>query len=367
MTHGFSPLDDYCTDRSATMQRKGLSRSMSPMQMDGAYIWQEGMRYLNFSSNDYLGIAATLRAHGNTSVGAGASRLVSGSHPLYAEIEQTLAAMKGTESALLFGSGYLANIGAIAALVGKSDVIIADKYAHACMIDGAQLSGATLHRYRHNDMAHLEALLTKHRSTARHCLILTETVFSMEGTRAPVQRIADLAKQHRAWLMTDDAHGFGLPSLPNPAPIQLGTLSKAAGCYGGYVCGSAALIEMLKHYARSVMFSTALPEVMLRAIMDALHMMNTEPDRAGRVMASAQYLCEALHLSAPQSAIVPIILGSNEDAVSASSHLKAQAIAVPAIRPPTVPQGTARLRICVTALHEQQHLDALIEGLKSLL
>ncbi len=360
-------FNQFCALKNDATRAKRQWRTMKPMRSDRAYIWQDGTRYINFASNDYLGIAATLRSREGLAVGAGASRLVSGTHALHEQVESTLGQMKGTDAALLFGSGYLANIGVVPALVGAGDVVLMDKFSHACMIDGVQLSGAAMHRFRHNELAHLERLLQKHRGGSRNCLIMTETVFSMDGDCAPLAELAALAEQYDAWLMTDDAHGFGVVTQHNPAHVQMGTLSKAAGCYGGYVCGSHALIDMLKNYARSVMFSTALPEVMLQGIADALALMQIEPERADKVMENARYLCEALELPPPQSAIVPIIMGENDEALHAHQHLKQHGIFAPAIRPPTVPQGTARLRVCVSALHERKHLDALVKVLYTLL
>ena len=240
-----------------------------------------------------------------------------------------------------------------------------DRLSHACMIDGVRLSGAQLRRFQHNDMEHLEALLRAHRPKARHCIILTETIFSMDGDAAPLDALSALATQYDAWLMTDDAHGFGIVNHPNPALVQMGTLSKAAGCYGGYVCGSRSFIDMLKNHARTVMFSTALSEVMLHATADALQCIQEEPQRREQVKRHVEYLCDAFHLPRSPSAIVPFVLGDNDTVLRAHYHLKKCGVFVPAIRPPTVPKGTARLRICVNALHQQEHLDELINAIKS--
>jgi 8-amino-7-oxononanoate synthase len=233
------------------------------------------------------------------------------------------------------------------------------------MIDGVKLSGARFTRYHHNDIAHVEALLQQYRPNYRHCLILTETVFSMDGDRAPLPALAVLAEKYDAWLMTDDAHGFGLPSsTPNPASIQMGTLSKAVGAYGGYVVGARVLIDHLITHARTSLFSTALPQALVESALEGLHIMQAEPERAVRVMQHARRVCEALKLNAPESAIIPIILGDNAAVMQAQQALKAHGILVSAIRPPTVPISTARLRISLSAAHSEADVDALIAALK---
>lgn len=341
-------------------------RTLQDTTHEGVYAIQDGVRYLSFCSNDYLGIAATIRSQGGLATGAGASRLVSGNHPLYRQVETRLAQLKHTDSALLFGSGYFANIGTIPALMGKPDLIIMDKASHACMIDGVRLSGAAWKRFAHNDVAHLEQLLSAYRHTFRHCLVLTETVFSMHGTLAPLEDIYALCERYDAWLMTDDAHGFGVLTQDNPAHIQLGTLSKAIGCYGGYVCGSNDLIDTLVNYASPLIFSTGLPEMLLQAIIDALHLMTAEPQRADRVMQHARRLSAALRLPEPESPIIPLIIGDNETTLAAQSALKQQGLLVSAIRPPTVAPGTARLRISLSAAHTDDHITQLIKALQDM-
>lgn len=367
MTHHVNSFETMLSEKLTQASDKGQFRQLTATRSAGVYVEQGGKAYLSFCSNDYLGIAQTLLSVPDEAIGAGASRLLTGNAPLYHQIEQQLATMKNTEAALLFGSGYLANIGAIPALVGKGDLVLMDKASHACMMDGATLSGAAWYRYRHNDMAHLEALLDKHRSQYRHCLILTETVFSMDGDRAPLLDIDHLAAKHQSWLMTDDAHGFGLPMpYANPAQIQMGTLSKAAGCYGGYVCGSQALIDMLINHASSMIFSTALPPALLHSIAEALTLMQEESDRVAHVIGLAHRLSNALDLPEPESAIIPIVLGENEAVINAQEQLKASGILVSAIRPPTVPQGTARLRISLTAEHTEAEVGRLVLALQEI-
>ena len=363
-------LSHVLTQKKSHDEVLHLRRHAIPTITDGIVAQQDGVRYLSFCSNDYLGIATALASFPMRipAYGAGASRLITGSHPAYVALEKELADMKGTQAAWVFGNGYLACIGVIPALMTKGDVILMDRLSHACMIDGCVLSGARFLRYDHNDMAHLELLLKTHRAKYRHCLLLTETVFSMDGDRAPLQEMAALAERHECWLMSDDAHGFGLPApIPNPAAIQMGTLSKAAGGYGGYVAGDQLLIDHFITHARTSLFSTALPQAVVDANMHGLHLMHTQPERAERVMHHAVRLCGALGMPAPQSAIIPIIIGENEAVLKVQAALKTRGILVSAIRSPSVPKGTARLRISLSAAHSKAHIEQLISGLQECL
>ncbi|TAE33144.1 MAG: 8-amino-7-oxononanoate synthase [Alphaproteobacteria bacterium] len=339
-------------------------RTLTDFHSDGVHLWHEGVRYLSFASNDYLGIASSLARLADASLhGAGASRFVIGNHAAYAHTEALLAQIQHSEAALLFPSGYQAHLGVIPALLGKDDLIMMDKYAHACMVDGARLSGATVRRFRHNDLQHLSTLLAKHRSHARACMILTETVFSMDGDRAPLHALRALADSYDAWLMVDDAHGLGIPSSDSIVPIEVhtGTCSKSLGMIGGYVCGSRLLIDTLTQSARSLLFTTALPEAIVMRIAHGLDILMREPERGIKVMQLAQRFCAQCHLPVPSSPIIPIILGSNEHALSVHYALRELGMWVPAIRPPTVPEGTARLRISLSASHTEDQIDLLAD------
>ena len=334
----------------------------------------DGQTLISFACNDYLGLRgdarviaagqAALAMHG---AGAGASRLVTGNHPLYAPLEQKRAARKGAEAALVFGSGYLTNLGVIPALMNKGDVIFADKLVHACIIDAAQLSGARLIRFAHNDMTHLETLLKEHREDSTNALIVTDHVFSMDGDIAPLAEIAALGEQYDAWTMADDAHGLGLVDATARMDIWMGTLSKSAGVYGGYVVGSQALMDFLVTAARSFVFSTGLPPAVCASALQALHIIEAEPERGLRALGHAQRVVNALGLQSAQSAIVPIMLGTPERALAASEALKAKGILAVGIRPPTVPQGTARLRLAMSASHTAAQVETLIAALKEIL
>ncbi len=309
-------------------------------------------------------IAAARRALERHGTGAGASRLVTGSHPGYAELERLLAEMKGTERALVFSSGYMANIGVIPALMGKEDLIVADRLCHACMWDGASLSGATVLRYNHNDLAHCRELLDADRARFGRCLILTETVFSMDGDCGPVDALSRLAHDYDAWLMTDDAHGLGFSSA-EVADVQMGTLSKAAGSCGGYVCGSSELIDWLASRSRSLMFSTGLPPASVAASVAALRIIGKDAELLRKPLENARRFTTALGREPAASPIVPVIVGESERALAASSMLQEHGLLAVAIRPPTVPAGTARLRFAFSALHEAEPIERAAALLKA--
>jgi 8-amino-7-oxononanoate synthase len=368
-------LDDTLRQKIAVLEGKHLKRTLKASQMaDSTHVRRDGKSLLSFSGNDYLGLSqhpklkeAAQSAAAEYGVGAAASRLVTGNHPLYAQLEQALATYKHTQTACVFGSGYLANIGAITALVGKGDLIVADKYSHACMIDAARLSGATVMRFAHNNMAHCRMILEGSRKEHHHCLILTETVFSMDGDRAPMVQLRALADEFDAWLMSDDAHGLGvLPPDDVPlADIQMGTLSKAAGTYGGYICGSQTLIEYLHNFARSLIFSTGLPPSVVAAGLAAVQVIAQEPERVAKPLALARYFTQQMGLPEAQSAIVPLIVQENEKALKLAAYLEENGLLAAAIRPPTVPENTARLRFAFSALHTHEQIDQLVSLLKA--
>lgn len=356
-------LDDIVTKRLKNLAERHQQRILlESIRMDGVYVERGGKRYISFSCNDYLGLSqhpqvieAAIEATKIYGAGAGASRLITGNHPLYAQLEQTIAHQKKTEAALVLGSGYLANIGAIPALVGRGDLIIADKLAHACIMDGAHLSGATFKRFKHNDMQDLERLLEA-RTDYAQCLIITDHVFSMDGDIAPLKAMRLLADKHNAWLMVDDAHGLGIVRPAAEPHIWMGTLSKAAGSYGGYIAGSQKLIDYLITSARSFMFSTGLPPAIIAAADAALKRMT--PELASKALSNAK----RFHPAA-QSTIAPVILGDEVTALEKSKALQAAGFLVQAIRPPTVPAGTARLRIAFSALHTEAMVNRLIKTL----
>ena len=367
-------LDEILRKKLANLEEAHARRTLQEDRLESPVILRRDKRYVSFGTNNYLGlthhpkvIAAGKQALENLGSGGGASRLVTGNHPLYTETEALLARMKHAAKALIFGSGYLAHLGVIPALVGKRDVILLDEFSHASMIDAAKLSGAAHFRFSHNDLADLERLLKTYRTKYENCLILTESVFSMDGDQAPLFELNTLSKAYDSWMLTDEAHLIPTPENQYPAPyIRVGTLSKAIGAYGGYVLGSETLIDYLITNARSFIFTTSLPPCVLATAKAALEVIKEEPELCERPLAHARYFCDLAGLPSAQSAIVPLILGGNEKALHASDSLKENGFLVPAIRPPTVPRGTARLRFSFSAAHEKAdiaRLAALVKGM----
>ncbi len=333
-----------------------------------------GRELISFSCNDYLGLAtdprvkaAAIAAIDRYGAGAAASRLVTGDHPLLGELERRLARHKGSEAALVFGSGYLANLGVTPALVGPGDLVLFDSLSHACMVAGARLSGARMLGFRHNDIDHLGQLLQAERSSARRVMILSERVFSMDGDRAPSSALTALGAEHDAWLLLDDAHGLGVVDDPVKAPLELGTLSKALGSYGGYLCASQSVVDLLKSRARTFVYTTGLPPASTAAALAALDILEAEPARSARPLALARRLTTALGLPPAQSAVIPVIVGEARLAMTLSEALQSQGFLVAAIRPPTVPAGQARLRIALSAAHTEAQVDTLAVALLELL
>lgn len=365
-------LDDFARRKLAGLEARALRRSLATTwRADGATVMRAGRRLVSFSCNDYLGLsqhakvkqaaAAAVERYG---AGAGASRLVTGEHPLLAELEARLAAHKRSEAALVFGSGYLANVGIAPALVGPDDLVLLDALSHACLWAGARLSGAHVLSFRHNDAADLADILDAERGRRGRVLILTERVFSMDGDRAPVADLLALADRHDAWLLVDDAHGLGVIEPGPTAPLEVGTLSKALGSYGGYLCASAPVIDLLKSRARSFIYTTGLPPASAGAALAALDILEAEPERRAKPLALARRFAANLGLAPAESAIVPIMVGDARRALALSADLEAQGYLVVAIRPPTVPEGTARLRVAFSAAHREADVDALAEALQ---
>ena len=346
----------------------------------------DGEEILSFCSNDYLGlashpalIAALQQAATEAGVGGGASHLITGHHRLHHELEEALAAFVGLPRALFFSTGYMANLGIVSALVGRGDAIFADRLNHASLNDAAVLSRADLHRYTHNDVAALERQLAQ--SPAKRKLVIADAVFSMDGDIAPVPELLALCERYDAWLMLDDAHGFGVLGehgegtlahfgVKSPRIIYMATLGKAAGVSGAFVAGEPELIEYLIQKARTYIFTTAMPPALAAALVAALPIIRTEPQRRAHLRSLVNTLRSGLNLTKWRldpsvTPIQPLIVGSNEDALRASEKLRARGILVPAIRPPTVPQGTARLRITLSAAHTAEDVRRLIEAIHS--
>ncbi|MGE7762777.1 8-amino-7-oxononanoate synthase [Peribacillus sp. NPDC097895] len=343
----------------------------------------DGRRMLNLASNNYLGYAgderlkkAMIDAVHAYGAGATASRLIIGNHPLYEQAEQALVNWKNAEAGLIINSGYTANLGIISTLLSRNDFIFSDKLNHASIVDGALLSRAKHKRYRHNDLTHLEALL-KNSSIEANKLIVTDTVFSMDGDFAFLEDLVWLKERYNAILMTDEAHGSGIYGkngegyanhlgLQNKVDIQMGTFSKALGSFGAYVVGKKWLIDYLKNRMRGFIYSTALPPAILSSIKTAIELVQEEPERRTLLQTHSEYFRKELtnygfNICGSQSQIVPIVIGENEKAMGFATRLQKEGIAGIAVRPPTVPENEARIRFTVTALHDKKDLDWAIE------
>ena len=378
---------DELEEGLARLADEGLLRRRRTLDAPcGPEAWVNGRRLLAFCSNDYLGlanhpalVAAAQEAAERWGVGSGASHVVSGHLRPHEELEERLAAFVGRDRALYFGAGYMANLAIVPTLVGRDDVIFADKLNHASLIDAAQLARAEHRRYPHNDMEALAHGLQ--RSSARRKLILTDAVFSMDGDLAPLPELFALAERFDAWLVVDDAHGFGVlgpggrGSLahfalpPSPRLILMGTLGKAAGGSGAFVAGDGQVIEWLAQRARSYIFTTASSPIMAAVLLASLVLIAEGDARRAHLQQLIAHLRTGLTdlpwRQLPSStAIQPLLVGDNEAAVRLSERLLERGLWVPAIRPPTVPAGTARLRISLSAAHEITQLDALIAALR---
>ncbi len=376
--------DEELAELEARHLRRSLRRIDSPQQ---PVVTMEGREFLNFSSNDYLGLAADDRLRAafiegveRFGVGSGASRLVCGTQGPHADLEEALAAFKRTEAALTFSSGYATAVGVISALMGRDDVIILDKLCHASLIDGARLSGATIRVFPHNDLrklaSHLEWAARRVDAATGRILVVTESVFSMDGDRADLAGILALKERHGAWLLLDEAHAFGvlgssgrglaeaLEIEDGRIDLQMGTLSKAAGLSGGYVCASRAMIDLLINRARSFIYSTAPPPAVAHAARTAIELISGEAgaELRERLWSHLGVVSEALGLQV-ESAIVPVMKGSNEAALAASETLRNSGFLIPAIRYPTVPRGQARLRVTFSSAHSRQQVKLLVTAL----
>jgi 8-amino-7-oxononanoate synthase len=376
-------LDDFATHKLAALERDSLRRQLVETdRVDGIWAVRNGRRLLSFCCNDYLNLThhpaikeAAIAALDRYGVGSGGSRLVTGNHPLFSGLEGRLARMKGTEAACVFGSGYLVNTGIIPALIGDTDLILIDELAHACLWAGARLSRATVLPFRHSDVAHAEALLKEQRGRYKRALIATDGVFSMDGDLAPLPALATLAERFDAWLLSDDAHGIGVVGggrgstfahgAQANVPLQMGTLSKAIGGYGGYLCASTPVIELIRNRARSFVYSTGLPPANVAGGIAALELIERDPAYAALPLQKARAFTRMAGLPEAQSPIVPLMIGEADAALAAARRLEAEGFLVIAIRPPTVPKGTARLRLTFTAQHPDAEIARLADAIRT--
>ncbi len=370
-------------ERLQQLKTQNLYRKLTCLQApQEPHTFIEGRKVLLLASNSYLGLcnderlkAAAIEAIQELGVGAGGSRLTTGSYQIHRELELALASFKGTEAALVFNTGYMANLGIISALADKSWVIFSDELNHASIIDGCKLSGAKVVIYKHCDMGDLYQKINEFRSYPS--LIVTDGVFSMDGDIAPLEEIVKIAKKFEALTMVDDAHGTGvlgpkgggtveLFGLKQKIDIQVGTLSKALASEGGYVAGRRCLIDYLKNRARSFIFTTALSPATIAVALAALDIIKKEPERRQALLKNAQWLCSRLKEAKLQildnkTPIIPIIIGDSAKTLQFSEKLLAKGIYIPAIRPPTVPPGTSRLRLTLMATHSREDLNYALE------
>ena len=376
------PFESDLSEKLSSLESQGLRRSLRVVEESHGNLITLGCRELiNFSSNDYLGLAAhpaiaEAMAEGARRWGAGstASRLICGTSAEHASLEEELAAAKGTEAALVFSTGVAAATGTIPSLVGRGDVVIIDKLAHACLIDGTHASGAKMRVFPHNDLGKLESHLRWARAThpTGKVLIVTESVFSMDGDLAPLREIVDLKERNGALLLLDEAHAVGVRGtgarglagelgLVDRIEIQMGTLGKALGVSGGYIAGSRILIDFLINRARSFIFSTAPSPAVAAACRASLRIVQSSEGAGlrGQLWENLALLAMELKLPVPPSAIVPLILGGEERALKEASRLQDAGFFVPAIRYPTVPRNTARLRVTLSAAHAPEQIRAL--------
>ena len=384
----FENITDFINSELRFQNEAGLLRSLFPLVgSQRGVIKTNGKTLVDFSSNDYLGLAdhpalieGAKKAMEKWGAGARASRLMSGDLEIHHRLESAIAALKGKEAGLLFGSGYLANTGIIPALCGRNDVIYSDRLNHASIVDGVLLSRARFYRFRHNDLNHLEDLLKSHRSRYRRAMIVVESVYSMDGDQAPVSELLELRGRYGAMLMIDEAHATGVFGAKGEGIISqtgadavdviLGTFGKALGGYGAFVAVSNQMRQFLLNRAKTFIFSTALPPAIIGANLAAVKLLEEEPERRNRVCELASELRRALRedlgLHTPsESQIVPVMVGDSQSALSLAESLRDAGFFVKAIRPPTVPEGTARIRLSVTANHSLKDVGQLLEALSN--
>ncbi len=369
------------------LKRQGLFRFRHVVETpQSIFLHIDGKEVLNFCSNDYLGLAnhpkiinAFRQAAEEYGVGSGSAHLICGHNKAHHQLEEELAAFTGREKALLFSTGYMANLGVISALLGKGDAVFEDRLNHASLLDGGLISGACFHRYQHADPSSLQAKLGRDDSCKR--LIVTDGVFSMDGDLAPIPELVKIAHDSDALLMVDDAHGFGVMGGTGAGlaehfgltqldvPILMGTFGKGFGTFGAFVAGSEELIEILIQKARTYIYTTALPPAIAEATRASLKLVANETWRREKLKQLSERLSKGakqlgLNVCESQSAIHALIIGDSQRTVQLSAALLQRGILVSAIRPPTIPKGTARLRITLSAVHEPEHIDRLLEALE---
>jgi 8-amino-7-oxononanoate synthase len=381
-------VKNFYSSALKNLKEKNLYRSLVESDAVGEVVIQRGSKkFISFCCNDYLGLSqnslvkkAAIAAIKKFGVGSRASRYVTGNNSLYTKLEKAVAKFKKCDDAIVFSSGYASAIGVIPALVGEGDLIVADKLIHSSLIDGSKLSGARLMRFLHNDVAHAKKILEENRGKFKKCLIITETVFSMDGDLGKVDELLELAEKFDAILISDDAHGLGPsttlrfaqgsnllgPRAKAARPssrglhLEMGTFSKAFGSLGGYIAGEKILIDYLRNFAKSAIYSTALPPAILAASIASLKIIS-QKKLGKKALENAEYFCKLMKLPKPQSAIVVIILGENKKVLDVAAKVRDKGFLISAIRPPTVESGKARLRITFSSAHKKSQIKKLAE------
>lgn len=383
-------INSFIKEELEDLEARGLMRSLGIVVEgpQGPRVIMNGKEAVLMASNDYLGLAndprikeAAVRAIGEYGFGAGASRLISGNMRAHVELEEKIASFKGAGSALLFNSGYHANLGIITALSDRETGIFADRLCHASIIDACVLSRSRVSRFRNNDAASLERLLK--RSVAKRKVVITEGVFSMEGSVAPLSDIISLVDRYGALLLLDDAHGTGTMGktgrgtlerfgIRHPSIIQMGTLGKALGSFGAYAAGDKSIINLLSTKSRPFIYSTALPPSCASAAKRAVEIIEEDPSPVERLRVNSAYLRESLHRNGfdtmnSETQIIPVVIGGAKETMELSRLLFEKGVFVQGIRPPTVPEGSSRLRLTVTAAHTRSDIDLVLSALREAL
>ena len=356
--------NEYFSKKISSLKKQNLYRNVNNHIINNNYV--------SFCSNDYLGlkydfdiqnqVIKTTKSHG---FGSCASRYIYSNTSLLQKLEKKLSDIKKTKQTIVFGSGYLAGVGTIPALVNKKDLIVADKLIHSCLIDGAKLSGAKLFRFRHNDIDHCLNILIKNRNQYNKCIIITETVFSMNGNLGKIQKLLDLALRYNCILLSDDAHGLGVVKSTldldkyKEIYLQLGTLSKAVAGYGGYVSGADVIIDYLRNFAKTAIYSTSLPASIIAGNIKSLEKIEKDKILYNKVLNNVKLFCNILKISQVNSAIVAIIVGKPDKALEIANKIRLAGYLVSAIRPPTVEQNKSRIRITFSALHKANDIEKL--------
>ena len=381
------PLD-WILEELREINDRNLFRTLTAIESgQSPEITINGKSHILLSSNSYLGLSVDPRvkeaakcALEKYGTGSGGSRLVSGSSDLHRELEDRLARFKNTEAAILFSSGYLANVGTISTLVGEGDIVYSDELNHASIIDGCRLSRARISIYPHTDTGHLDSLLQSDSGTEARKLIVTDTVFSMDGDLAPLPELSDLASKHGAMLMVDEAHATGVLGergsgatehfgVESRVPIVMGTLSKATGSLGGYIAGSRRLIDFIRNRVRSYIFDTSLPAPSLAASIAAIDIIENEPERRERLWNLIKRFKSGLEtlgleILPSDSAVVPVLIGEAGPALEFARVLRENGVFTPAVRPPSVPHGMSRIRVTLMAAHTDEHIDTALKAFR---